>query len=149
MRRAAKRDANEREIIAIWERLGCYVEPLSSPGAADTLVHFDGHLLRAEVKGAKRGLTALQVEHFTAAYNAGVATYVVRTPSEAAMLLEDTLPPWTPAAGALGGAERKERTYRPGHSRAGTLAEQCKKDDCATSRLPGLPWCAEHMGCPL
>lgn len=144
MRRAAKRDANEREIIALWERLGCYVEAVSSPGAADTLVHFDGHLMRAEVKGAKRGLTQLQVEHFTAAYNAGVATYVVRTPQDAAMLLETTLAPWTPSTGALAGAEIKERKHRPGHDRARVVADLCKSIACPTSRLPGRYFCAVH-----
>lgn len=149
MRRAAKRDANEREIIALWESLGCYVEPVSSPGAADTLVHFDGHLWRAEVKGAKRGLTDLQVEHFTAVYNAGVATYVVRTPQDAAMLLEDTLDPWTPSMGALAGAERKEREHRPGHSRARTVMDMCRVDHCIVSRLDGQAVCAKHRLCSI
>jgi hypothetical protein len=153
MRRAAKRDDNERAIIDTWERLGAYVEPVSGPGLADTLVHHKGQLFRAEVKGAKRGLTTRQVENFTKAWMAGVNTFIVLTPDDAKDMLE--CPPgtgiyvslcWKPADGALAGAARKQRPFRPGTDKARTLAESCKRDFCATSAVPETnpPRCAAH-----
>jgi hypothetical protein len=145
-RHAKKRDLNEVGIIAMWNQMGAYVESISGPGLMDTLVHYDGHIFRAEVKGAKRGLTPKQVEHFTKAHHSGVPTYIVRTPADAAMLLETTLDPWTPEMGALAGAVRKERARRPGRDRALTNAEACGEAFCATSRLPGFDRCAAHVG---
>lgn len=151
MRRAAKRDDVEREIIKAWETMGAYVESVSGPGLADTLVHYRGQVYRAEVKGAKRGLTPKQVENFTKAFNAGVPTYIIRTTGEAVILLRGdavTIPRlrWKPEHGALAGAARKERPFRPGTDKARTLAESCKEAFCNTSAVPGTtpPRCAGH-----
>lgn len=144
MRRAAKRDDNERAIIALWEALGCYVETISGKGSPDTLVHFDGNIFRCEVKGAKNGLTEAQVDSFTAAHEHGVPTYMVRTVADAAMLLETTLNPWVPEDGALAKAARNERPFRPGTDKARTVDEMCKRDNCTTSRSPGQEECAAH-----
>lgn len=151
MRRAAKRDANERAIIKTWEALGAYVEVVSGPGLADTLVHYRGELFRAEVKGAKRGLTKRQVENFKSAYEAGVFTYILRSPDDAYVLLREqyldahrSLLVWTPAHGALAGAERKERAFRPGTDKARTVEELCARDGCGRSKSPGLGECAPH-----
>jgi hypothetical protein len=154
MRRAAKRDDVEREIITTWEAMGAYVEAVSGPGIVDTLVHHKGRLFRAEVKGAKRGLTPKQVDNFKKAYAAGVPTFIVRTVDEAKDLLEcpsGTLlyvaMLWKPEHGALAGASRKERAFRPGTDKARTLAECCKEMYCPTSAVPGTnpPRCAGHV----
>lgn len=151
MRLAAKRDKNERPIIDAWEALGAYVESVSGPGLVDTLVHHKGHLFRAEVKGAKRGLTPKQVENFTKAYEAGVFTYIVRTTEHAGWLLQDamvnsrrSLLVWTPELGALAGTARKERPYRPGTDKARTVEELCVRAGCGRSRSPGLGECVPH-----
>lgn len=146
-RHGKKRDANEKEIISTWEEMGAYVESISGKGSPDTLVHFDGALLRCEVKGAKRGLTPAQVESFTKAYDARVFTYIIRTSDDARALLKRELLPWGPDDGALAGAARKERPFRPGTDRARTLAESCKREGCITSAVPGTkpPRCAAHV----
>lgn len=153
VRLAAKRDKNERAIISTWEAMGAYVESVSGKGSPDTLVHHKGRLFRAEVKGAKRGLTKAQVESFTRAHGAGVPTFIIRTVDDARDMLE--CPPgtglyaallWKPEKGALAGASRKERAFRPGTDKARTLAETCKVDFCTTSAVPGTvpPRCAAH-----
>lgn len=147
MRRAAKRDDNERAIIRTWEALGAYVESLSGPGVPDVLVHHRGSLVRAEVKGAKRGLTKKQVENFTKAYEAGVPTHIIRTYEDAVALLAGYASnhlKWTPEHGALGGAAKKQRAFRPGTDRARTLEECCKREGCAISQVPGQRECAAH-----
>lgn len=148
MRRAAKRDLNERAIIDTWEAMGAYVESVSGPGLADTLVHHRGNLFRAEVKGAKRGLTKKQVENFRKAFTAGASTYVIRTPEDAQILLTDSglrlRLEWRPEQGSLAGAARKEKPFRPGTDRARSLAEMCTRDGCVRSRSPGMMHCAPH-----
>jgi len=124
--------------------MGAYVESISGKGSPDTLVHFDGALLRCEIKGAKRGLTTAQVENFTKAYSARVFTYIIRTQTDAAALLKREMLPWGPADGALAGAARKERPFRHGTDRARSVSELCRTDHCAISRSPGLTKCAAH-----
>lgn len=151
-RHGKKRDANEKEIVAVWETMGAFVESISGKGSPDTLVHYRGMLYRCEVKGAKRGLTKAQVKSFTRAHEAGVKTFIVRTADQAAdlflppgTLLQGTLV-WRPEHGALGGAARKERPFRYGTDRSRSLAESCKVECCITSALPGTkpPRCAAH-----
>lgn len=144
-RHAKKRDSNEGPIKEVWREMGAYAEPISNPGSMDHLVHYRGHAYRAETKGAKRGLTAMQVESFTKAYAAGVSTYIIRTPLDARQMLCGQLPPWTPDDGALAGAERKARGFRPGCDKARTLQEMCRTYGCATSRVPGFQRCQAHL----
>ena len=69
MRRAARRDANEPEIIAALTALGAHVEQLSQDGVPDLLISYRRRLYLMEVIGpakAKRyratgGLTPAQV----------------------------------------------------------------------------------------
>jgi len=152
-RHGKKRDNNEREIIATWEAMGAYVESISGKGSPDTLVHHNGRLYRAEVKGAKRGLTKAQVDGFTRAHAAGCSTFIVRSPRDAELMLvtkfhagTEYLLPWEPNDGALAGASRKERPFRPGTDRARSLSETCKAEGCATLAVPGTnpPRCAAH-----
>lgn len=148
MRRAAKRDDNEQAIVDTWEAMGAYVEAVNGPGLPDRLVHYKGGLYRAEVKGAKRGLTPKQAENFKKAFNAGVPTYIIRSTDDAKGLLGITVsaPSWYPQDGALAGAARKTRAFRPGTDKARTLAESCKADFCNTSAVPGSKpqRCAAH-----
>lgn len=58
MRRAAKRDENEPEIVRALERAGCLVERLDRP--VDLLVARAGRLYLLEVKSKRGSLTAEQ-----------------------------------------------------------------------------------------
>lgn len=79
MRLAAKRDANEKAIVAALRKAGCLVLFLSGPGTPDLLVA-RGWLLRAlEVKRPKGRLTKAQ----EARKCEGWPVTVVRTPEEA------------------------------------------------------------------
>ena len=54
MRRAARRDANETEIIKAMRECGAYVKQINDEGAFDLLVSYRGETLLLEVKdGAK------------------------------------------------------------------------------------------------
>ena len=54
MRRAARRDANETEIIKAMRECGAYVKQINDEGAFDLLVSYRGKTLLLEVKdGAK------------------------------------------------------------------------------------------------
>jgi hypothetical protein len=48
--RAAKRDANERPIVAAMRRVGASVRRLSAPGLPDLLVCYRGRVVLVEVK---------------------------------------------------------------------------------------------------
>lgn len=78
-RRAAKRDANEREIIEALERVGCVVFQLDKP--ADILARRRGHWYLMEVKGPHGKLTGQQ-ERDHARLPPGTIP-IVRNPTEA------------------------------------------------------------------
>lgn len=66
MRRAAKRDSNEVEIIRLLRLAGCSVQQLSAPGVPDLLVGKNGVNVLLEIKDPaqppyKRQLTPDQV----------------------------------------------------------------------------------------
>ena len=50
MRRAARRDANERRVIDALRSCGAYVKQINDEGLADLLVFYRGHTLILEVK---------------------------------------------------------------------------------------------------
>ena len=50
MRRAARRDANERRVIDALRACGAYVKQINDEGLADLLVFYRGHTLIIEVK---------------------------------------------------------------------------------------------------
>lgn len=50
MRRAARRDANERRVIDALRACGAYVKQINDEGAFDLLVYYRGHTLILEVK---------------------------------------------------------------------------------------------------
>lgn len=50
MRRAARRDANERRVIDALRTCGAYVKQINDEGLADLLIFYRGHTLIFEVK---------------------------------------------------------------------------------------------------
>lgn len=83
MRWAAKRDANEPEIVKALERAGWLVMKVSDKGAPDLLCAKKGRLVLVEVKGPKGKLTPAQEEAHAYLAAAGVTVHVVTTPEEA------------------------------------------------------------------
>lgn len=67
MRRAAKRDTSEEEVVQALEAIGFAVERLSAEGMPDLLMSKAGRWYVAEVKTGKRGLTPAQVRMHQAA----------------------------------------------------------------------------------
>ena len=61
-RHTAKRDKNERQIIAYLRRCGASVIQLDAPGLPDILTEWHGINLLIEVKGKKGNLTSAQKE---------------------------------------------------------------------------------------
>lgn len=64
MRQAAKRDANEQEIVSALEAVGCTVRRLSQKGLPDLLVGRQDVTYLLEVKERKGSLTSDQIEFF-------------------------------------------------------------------------------------
>ena len=54
MRRAARRDANEQEVIVALRNAGAYVKQINDEGFADLLIWFRGRCLIVEVKDGKK-----------------------------------------------------------------------------------------------
>lgn len=62
VRHAAKRDANEGEIVDCLRKLGCKVDRISGTGVPDLLVGYRGHNLLMEVKMPGKKLRPAQEE---------------------------------------------------------------------------------------
>jgi hypothetical protein len=85
LRRAAKRDAIEPDVIATLEAFGCYVWRLDQP--VDLLCGYRGRTYLVEVKSGKRGrLTGGQVD-FIAAWRGGPVE-IVRSADEALAMVK-------------------------------------------------------------
>ena len=102
MRHAAKRDANEPEIIRALELAGWTVIPISDTGVMDLLCIKRGIIKLLEVKSEKGKLTPAQEKTFARIHAAGGTVHVVRTPAEAlhavALGVESELGPRLPMA---------------------------------------------------
>jgi hypothetical protein len=86
VRRAAKRDRNERDIVEAFRAAGCSVEHLSGKGLPDLLVGITRDLMvLVEVKGKKGQLTDDQVEWHDEWR--GPHPFVIRTVDEAVELI--------------------------------------------------------------
>lgn len=83
MRYAAKRDANEAEIVRALELSGWTVIPVSDTGVMDLLCIRRGVVRLLEVKSAKGKRTPAQEKTFARIHAAGGTVHVVRTPAEA------------------------------------------------------------------
>ncbi len=88
MRRAAKRDANEGEIITALREAGVRVFQVSDGGFPDLACLWRGvwHLL--EVKGRSGSLTPAQKAMVADVEAGGGKVHVVRTPAEALAIFE-------------------------------------------------------------
>lgn len=83
MRFAAKRDSNERPIIAALQLAGWSVFQVSATGFPDLLCARRGEVRLLEVKTAKGKLEPAQVKLHQRMEAAGLKVHVVRTPDEA------------------------------------------------------------------
>lgn len=54
MRRAARRDANEDQIVSALQACGAYVKKINGSGEFDLLCHYRGHTLLLEVKDGRK-----------------------------------------------------------------------------------------------
>jgi Holliday junction resolvase len=80
-RRAAKRDANEGEIVDALETVGASVTRLSAPGVPDILCGYRGDTFLLEIKNGKNDLTEDQVTWHRQWQ--GRKVWIVRTVQEA------------------------------------------------------------------
>ena len=58
MRRAARRDDNENEIVLFLRECGAYVKPVNHAGLFDLLVYYNGHTLLFEIKDGGKAASA-------------------------------------------------------------------------------------------
>jgi hypothetical protein len=88
MRYAARRDANEEEIVSGLRAIGCLVEPLSQRGIPDLLVGLRGRWVLLEIKGKRGELTPAQRRFCAVAWAAHLPVAVVRTLDDALEALD-------------------------------------------------------------
>jgi hypothetical protein len=90
VRRAARRDANEREIIEALHKAGAYVKQINDEGAFDLLCWHAGKTLLLEVKDGKKPPSARKLTEAEAAFHAewpGDNLFIVNSVDEALALL--------------------------------------------------------------
>lgn len=121
MRRAAKRDGNERRIIAYLKRVGCSVLQLSQAGAPDLLIGFDNVNLLAEIKSKSGTLTSQQTEFFNVWSG---QKSVIHSVAEAKQLLKSIMPTRIYECSEHGLFEKKERISQEPLK----ICPQCGKD---------------------
>jgi Holliday junction resolvase len=85
-RRAARRDANEAEIVEALRAAGAKVWPISGPGIPDLLVAYQGRFLLLEVKTRAGKPTRAQIQFASEVEDCPV--FIVRTPAEALKAME-------------------------------------------------------------
>lgn len=83
MRWAAKRDANEEEVVQALERAGWTVVKVSSPGVADLLCVRQGVVRLLEVKRRGGRLAEAQQRTHDRLRAAGLTVPIARTPEQA------------------------------------------------------------------
>lgn len=92
-----KRDENEPEIIKALRAHGCVVMQLSGKGIPDLLVLRAGKKWLADVKMPGKATTEAQEELWEqAATKSRCAVFILRTPEDAAAMLNNALQPWEP-----------------------------------------------------
>ena len=85
-RRAAKRDANEPEIVQALVGMGALVELTSKP--LDMLVNVNGVIALADVKAPKTGRLTDDQEAFIEKWN-GAPIYILRTVDDAVKMVNE------------------------------------------------------------
>lgn len=90
MRRAARRDDNEREIIDALRAAGAYVKQINDDGTFDLLVWFAGRCLLIEVKDGKKPPSARRLTEAEQKFHdeyPGNNLFIVNSVEEALALL--------------------------------------------------------------
>ena len=90
MRRAARRDANETEIIQAMREAGAYVKAINDEGLFDLLVSHCGKTLLIEVKDGAKPPSARRLTDAEAKFHnewPGSDLYIVNSVEEALALL--------------------------------------------------------------
>lgn len=85
-RRAAKRDANEPEIVEALEGMGAIVELTNKP--LDMLVNVNGVIALADVKDPKRGRITDDQQAFIEKWD-GAPIYILRTVEDAERMVHE------------------------------------------------------------
>jgi hypothetical protein len=90
MRRAARRDDNEKEIIAAMRAEGAYVKQINDEGLFDLLVSYRGETLMVEVKDGAKPPSARRLTDAEQKFHdewPGSDLYIVNSVEEAIALL--------------------------------------------------------------
>ena len=91
MRRASRRDANERRVIDALRACGAYVKQINDEGAFDLLVFYRGHTLLLEVKDGDKPPSARALTPAEAKFHAewpGQNLHIVNSEHEALDILK-------------------------------------------------------------
>jgi hypothetical protein len=90
MRRAARRDDNEKEIIAAMREAGAYVKAINDEGLFDLLVSYRGETMLIEVKDGAKPPSARRLTEAEQKFHdewPGSDLYIVNSVEEALSLL--------------------------------------------------------------
>jgi hypothetical protein len=90
MRRAARRDDNEKEIVAAMREAGAYVKVVNDEGLFDLLVSYRGDTLLIEVKDGAKPPSARRLTEAEQKFHdewPGSDLYIVESVEEALALL--------------------------------------------------------------
>ena len=90
MRRAARRDANEQDIIKAMREAGAYVKAINDEGLFDLLVSYRGETLLIEVKDGAKPPSARRLTDAEQKFHdewPGADLYIVNSVEEAVALL--------------------------------------------------------------
>lgn len=91
MRRASRRDVNERRVIDALRACGAYVKQINDAGAFDLLVYYRGYTLLLEVKDGDKSPSARALTPAEAKFHAewpGQNLYIVNSEHEALDILK-------------------------------------------------------------
>ena len=91
MRRAARRDTNEPEIIKALRACGAYVKPINDEGTFDLLVSYRGHTLLLEIKDGQKPPSARKLTDAEQKFHdewPGDNLHIVKSVEEALALLK-------------------------------------------------------------
>lgn len=91
MRRAARRDVNERRVIDALKACGAYVKQINDEGLADLLVYYRGYTLLLEVKDGDKSPSQRALTPAEAKFHAewpGQNLYIVNSEHEALDILK-------------------------------------------------------------
>jgi hypothetical protein len=90
MRRAARRDDNEKEIIAAMREAGAYVKAINDEGLFDLLVSYRGETMLIEVKDGAKPPSARRLTEAEQKFHdewPGSNLYIINSVEEALSLL--------------------------------------------------------------